>query len=94
MRSLPTSDTCTRMVNIITLPVNQSQDLITHYLEHSQSLNKVVRAITLLHKVCRAWRAKKNPNPAFTWSKIKDSISSSIIKCFIRTTESIIASIR
>ena len=90
--SLPTSDTCTRMVNIVNLPVNQSQDLITHYLEHSQSLNKVVRAITLLHKVCRAWRARKNPNPAFTWSKIKDSISSSIIKCFIRTTESIIAS--
>ena len=80
------------MVNIINMLVNQSQDLITHYLEHSQSLTKVVRAITLHHKTCRAWRAKKKPNPDFTWSKVKDSISSSIIKCFIRSTEVIIAS--
>ena len=90
--SIPTSDTSIKMVNIINMLVNQSQDLITHYLEHSQSLTKVVRAITLLHKVCRAWRAKKKPNPDFTWSKVKDSISSSIIKCFIRSTEVIIAS--
>ena len=90
--SIPTSDTSIKMVNIINMLVNQSQDLITHYLEHSQSLTKVVRAITLLHKVCRAWRAKKKPNPDFTWSKVKDSISSSNIKCFIRSTEVIIAS--
>jgi len=80
------------MVNIINIPVNQSQDLITHYLIHSQSLTKVIRAITLLHKACRTWRAKKKPNPDFTWSQVKDSISSSIIKCFIRSGEVIIAS--
>ena len=59
---------------------------------HSQSLTKVIRAITILHKACRTWRAKKKPNPDFTWSKVKDSISSSIIKCFIRSTEVNIAS--
>ena len=62
--SLPTSDTLTRSVNVITIPVNQSQDLITSLLEHTQSLTKLIRAITFIHKSCRTWRA--NPNPDTT----------------------------
>ena len=82
----------TKMVKVINIPINQSQDLITRYLENSQSLSKVLRASTLLHKVCRTWRAKTQPNPQSTWSKIKDSILSSVVQCFVRSTEVIINS--
>ena len=80
----------TRSVNIITnIPVCQSQDLITSLLEHTQSLSKVIKALTFIHKSCRTWRA--NPNPVTTWNTVKTSISSSVIRCFARATEIIIA---
>ena len=83
--SLPACDTPTRSVNIITtIHVCQSQDLIISLLEHAQSLSKVIKALTFIHK---AWRA----NPATTWNTVKTSISSSVIRCFARATEIIIA---
>ena len=87
--SLPACDTPTRSVNIITIPVCQSQDLITSLLEHTQSLSKVIKALTFIHKSYSTWRA--NPNPVTTWNKVKTSISSSVIRCFARATEIIIA---
>ena len=88
--ALPTSNTLTKSIKVITIPADQSQDLITRLLVRTQSLNKVIKAITLIHKSCRTWRA--NPNPDSTWNQIKTSILSSIIKCFVRSTEVIIAS--
>jgi len=87
--TLPACDTPTRSVNIIaTIPVNPSQDLIISLLEHSQSFSKVVKALTFIHKACRAWRA--NPTLAVTWNTVKPSISSSVIRCFAKATETII----
>ena len=73
----------------IATPVNASSDLIINLLEHSQSLSKVISALFLIHKRCRTWR--KDPNPAQTWISVKNSISSSIIKCFSTETEALIA---
>jgi len=51
-------------------------------------LLRVVKALTFIHKACRAWRA--NPLLAVTWNTVKPSISSSVIRCFAKATETII----
>ena len=76
----------------ISTPVNVTSNLIISLLDHSQSLSKVIAALTLIHKVCRTWR--RNPNPPTTWSSVKTSILISIISCFASSAETIIANNR
>ena len=87
---LSTSNLPLRTVNVITAaPVNVSQETIVKLLERAQSLSKVSRALTTIHKFCRTWRA--NPSPPQTWNSVKSSILSSIINCFSKDSEQIIA---
>ena len=86
---LPVSDLPSRTINLtVTGPVNSSSDLIISLLEHSQSLSKVIAALTFIHKSCRTRR--QNPHPALT----KISISSFIIESFSATAETLIATNR
>ena len=88
--SLLINDTVTKSVNLIsTRPVNPSRKVIISLLKNTQSFSKVIKALTFIHKACRAWRA--NPTPSSSWSTIKSSISASVIKCFTEDAEIIIA---
>ena len=80
----------TRSVNLVRLaPDNPSREYILSLLHHEQSLSTVIRSLNLLHNVCRSWR--NDPNPTATWSSIKSSIMSSVLKCFTTESEVIIA---
>ena len=88
--SLPNRELPYRQVKLInSMPVNPSQDLIINLLTHNMSLSKVTKALVLIHKACRAWRA--DPAPDKTWSSIKNYISASVLQCFVRDSEIIIA---
>ena len=88
--SLPNCDLPYRQVKLInSMPVNPSHDLIINLLTHNMSLFKVTKALVLIHKACRTWRA--DPTPDKTWSSIKNSISASVLQCFVRESEIIIA---
>ena len=74
------------------MPVSPSSNLIISLVEPTQSLSKVITALSFIHKSCRTWR--QNPNPTQTWSSIKNSIYSFINKCFSADTETLIATNR
>ena len=73
------------------IPVNPSQGLIFSLLQHTQSFSAVLKSLTLIHKACRTWRRSRNHNPTTTWSSIKSSIKSSILRCFTAESELLIA---
>ena len=77
---------------ITTMPVNPSQDLIISLLEHNQSFSNVTKALVIIHKACRTWRA--NPTPTETWSSVKTSISTFVLKCFVTDSEIVLGNNR
>ena len=90
-----------KSINIAKLaPVNPSREYILSLLHHELSLSTVIRALNLVHKVCRSWKFDPNRNgtvrgePTTTWNFIKSSIKSSILKCFTSESELIIANNR
>ena len=90
--SITTSEIPILSVNLTRLIlVNPSQGLILSLLQHTQSFSTVLKSLILIHKVCRSWRRKRNHNPSTTWSSIKSSIKSSILRCFTAESELLIA---
>ena len=96
--SITSGEIPTRSINLARLaPDNPSREYILSLLHHEQSLSTVIHALNLVHKVCRSW--KNDPNwdgivrgePTTTWSFIKSSIMSSVLKCFTKESELIIA---
>ena len=96
--SITSGEIPTKSINLARLaPVNPSREYILSLLHHEQSLSTVIRALNLVHKVCRSW--KNDPNrdglvrrePTNTWSFVKSSILSSVLKCFTTESELIIA---
>ncbi len=91
--SITSGEVPIQTVNLVKLSSdNPSREYILSLLHHTQSLSTLIRALNLIHKVCRSWR--DNPardrvvqrEPTATWNSIKASILSSVLKCF--TTES------
>ena len=90
--SITTSETSILSVNLTrSIPVNPSQGLIFSLLQHTQSFSAVLKSLTLIHKACRTWRRSRNHNPTTTWSSIKSSIKSSILRCFTSESKLLIA---
>ena len=96
--SITSGEIPTRSINLPRLaPDNPSREYILSLLHHEQSLSTVIRALNLLHKVCRSGRNDPNwdgivqGEPTTTWSFIKSSIMSFVLKCFTAESELIIA---
>ena len=91
---LPQSESSWPVKKCVSLPSN-ALPLRTINLslpENTQSLSKVISALTFIYKSCRTWR--QNPIPALTWSSLKISFSSFIIKCFSSDAETLVATNR
>ena len=54
-----------------------------------KKLFQKIKALTFINNSCKTWRA--NPAPTETWNAVKTSILSSIIRCYVKATETIIA---
>jgi len=88
--SLPISENPIRQIKTLTSTlVNPSQELLIRLLTHNQSLSRVIKSLISIHKACRIWRA--DPNPTQTWNSVKTSISTSVLQCFVKDSEIIIA---
>ena len=80
--SLLIGDISSRQIKTITTRlVNPSQELLVSLLTHNQSLSRVIKALVAIHKACRTWRAE--PTPTQTWNSVKNSITTSILRCFV-----------
>ena len=58
-------------------------------IDSHQSLSRVIKALVAIHKACRTWR--EDPTPTQTWISVKNSITASVLRCFVEDSEIIIA---